>query len=375
MLTLPIKPEIQSQIAFAATLLKQGKLVAIPTETVYGLAADASQPKAIHQIFMAKGRPSNHPLIVHLADVAQIWDWGKSLSQETIEDIKQLAAHFWPGPLTIVIKKADWVPSIITGDQDTVAIRIPNHPLTLELLKQMPYGLVAPSANRFGRISPTLAAHVLKELGNKVDYILEGGPCAIGLESTILNLSGEQPTPSIAILRPGMISAEQIALVLNKPILNAPKQNNALTPIRAPGLLNSHYAPKTPFYRITENALSTEALISKLNAIFADSKIALISHHSLSNISNLKNSLVSYHALSSDPGYFSQQIYATLHHLDALGFDFIFCHLDQKIIHSAEWLSLLDRLQKATLGCVESNQLYHFKHLKLPLYQQDNQHA
>lgn len=231
-------------VEFASTLLKQGKLVAIPTETVYGLAADASQPDAINQIFLAKGRPNNHPLIVHLADVSLIWDWGKNLSPKVMQNIEQLAQHFWPGPLTIIIKKADWVPNVITGGQDTVAIRIPNHPLTLAVLKNMPKGVVAPSANRFGRISPTLPKHVQKELGDKVAYILDGGPCTVGLESTILNLSGEQPV----ILRPGMITQEQIAAVLNQPIATIQKQHKQNhEAIRAPGVLDSHYAPTTPF--------------------------------------------------------------------------------------------------------------------------------
>ncbi len=325
-------------VKLASTLLKQGKLVAIPTETVYGLAADASQTAAIQEIFIAKGRPNNHPLIVHLANVSQIWDWGKQLSQESIKDIECLAEHFWPGPLTIIMKKADWVPDIITGGQDTVAIRIPNHPLTLDLLGTLPNGLVAPSANRFGRISPTTPAHVHKELGDKVAYILDGGPCTIGLESTIVNLSGEQPV----ILRPGMISHEQLSAALNKPVLFINKDST----IRAPGVLDSHYAPNTAFYRISDNDITTAELINELEAVLPDSKIALIGHVALENRN--ENAPITYRSLSHHPEAFSQNFYSTLHELDEAEFDSIFCHLDEKLIsQDIRWLSVLDRLQKA----------------------------
>jgi L-threonylcarbamoyladenylate synthase len=351
----------QSNLEFAYRLLTQGKLVAIPTETVYGLAADASQPDAIERVFLAKGRPCDHPLIVHLANVSQIWDWGKGLSTQSIKDIELLAAHFWPGPLTLIIKKADWVPNIITGQQDTVAIRVPNHPLTLALLQKMPNGLVAPSANRFGRISPTTPAHVLKELGDKVDYILDGGPCNVGIESTILNLSGEEPI----ILRPGMISSEQIAAVLKKPILQ--NSSNA-TSIRAPGVLDSHYAPKTPFYRICDTAagsythtLSIEQLIAELKARLPHAKIALIGHEECSK-ENLASSRITYHGLSADPRYFSQKIYDVLHALDEGGVDLIFCYLNQTILNQhVHWDSVLDRLKKATLDTLHLDQIHFLK--------------
>lgn len=345
---------VTNSVEFASALLKQGKLVAIPTETVYGLAADASQPEAIAQVFAAKGRPNNHPLIVHLADVAQIWDWGKNLSAKTKQHIEQLAHHFWPGPLTIIIKKADWVSSAITGGQDTVAIRIPNHPLTLAVLKNMPSGVVAPSANRFGRISPTLPEHVQKELGHKVAYILDGGSCSVGLESTILNLSGEQPV----ILRPGMVTQEQIAAVLNQPIATLQKQlkqNNEA--IRAPGVLDSHYAPITPFFRITDQHLNTTDLINMLTTIFSKnkhSKIALIGHDKIAQ----SNSTVKYYSLSDKPEVFSQKIYHTLHTLDDAKLDYLFCFLDEKIVSKdSQWASVLDRLQKATLDAISIEQL------------------
>lgn len=342
---------INSSVEIASNLLKQGKLVAIPTETVYGLAADTSQPEAMRQVFLAKGRPNNHPLIVHLANVAQIWDWGKNLSVKTKQNIEQLARHFWPGPLTVIIKKADWVSDVITGGQDTVAIRIPNHPLTLAVLKNMPFGVVAPSANRFGRISPTLPEHVQKELGDKVAYILDGGACSVGLESTILNLSGEQPV----ILRPGMITQEQIATVLNQPIATIqkqPKQNNEA--IRAPGVLDSHYAPITPFFRILDQHLNTIQLINMLTAIYPNANIALIGHDKTAESSNT----VTYYALSDEPEIFSQKIYHTLHTLDDAKLDYLFCFLDDKIVlTNNKWASVLDRLQKATLDAISLEQL------------------
>lgn len=341
---------VTNAVEFATSLLQQGKLVAIPTETVYGLAADASQPKAINEVFLAKGRPNNHPLIVHLAEVSQIWDWGKNLSSQTIQSIEQLAKHFWPGPLTIIIKKADWVPHEITGGQDTVAIRIPNHPLTLAVLKNMPKGVVAPSANRFGRISPTLPIHVQKELGNKVAYILDGGPCSVGLESTILNLSSEQPV----ILRPGMITQEQIATVLNQSII-ALQKHPKKTPdaIRAPGVLDSHYAPLTPFFRVADQHFKTSDLIRELNIIFPKAKIALIGHDQTAQ----SHGSVIYHALSESPETFSQKIYQTLHTLDDAKLNYIFCFLNEQIISNHKWASVLDRLQKATLDTISIEQI------------------
>ncbi|ESS72620.1 Sua5/YciO/YrdC/YwlC family protein [Methyloglobulus morosus KoM1] len=223
----------QETIQLAAELLHQGKLVAIPTETVYGLGADAKNPEAVKRIFAAKGRPADHPLIVHILDKAALEEW----AIEIPEIAWKLADRFWPGPLTIVLKKHPDVPMEVTGGQNTVALRVPNHPVTLSVLRAFGGGIAAPSANRYCRISPTLASHVEEELGDKVDMILDGGACQVGLESTIVDLSGTQPR----LLRPGQISKSEIEELLQVKLL-LPENNEQ---IHAPGMMEVHYAPDT----------------------------------------------------------------------------------------------------------------------------------
>jgi L-threonylcarbamoyladenylate synthase len=226
----------------AVNILRTGGLVAFPTETVYGLGADARNSEALAKIFAAKQRPMDHPLIVHLADVSQLTDWAREIP----ESAHQLADIFWPGPLTLILKKARGVVDLVTGGQETVGLRIPSHPVAQALLKEFNSGIAAPSANRFGRISPTSAEAVREELGQSVDLILSGGQCEVGLESTILDLSSDIPV----ILRPGMITGLQIESILNIPVLyqkkNAP---------RVSGALESHYAPDTPLALIQSDHL------------------------------------------------------------------------------------------------------------------------
>jgi len=224
---------LKEEMTKAVDILRAGGLVAIPTETVYGLGADARNPSAVQKIFQAKQRPSDHPLIVHIGEIAQLHEWAVDISPEAW----LLAKTFWPGPLTLILKKAPEVSELVTGQQTTIGLRMPNHPVALTVLKEFGGGIAAPSANRFGRISPTTAEAVQEELGDAVDLILEGGQCAVGVESTIVDVSGEQ----IAILRPGMITAEQIVAVLKQPVLTTPK--NAP---RVSGSMESHYAPLTP---------------------------------------------------------------------------------------------------------------------------------
>jgi L-threonylcarbamoyladenylate synthase len=222
----------------AVALLRAGELVAIPTETVYGLGADASNVAALTKIFVAKGRPADHPLIVHIAHVDQLAEWAREVPAQALE----LAEAFWPGPLTLVLKKAAGVSDLITGGQDTVAVRIPNHELALQLLQQFGGGLAAPSANRFGRISPTTAAAVTEELGASVALVLDGGQCVVGVESTILDISDGVPV----VLRPGMITTEALEIVLKQPVsLQKPNQP------RVSGSHAVHYAPQTPTHLVT----------------------------------------------------------------------------------------------------------------------------
>ena len=213
----------------ALQVLRSGGLVAIPTETVYGLAGDATNEAAVRRIFAAKGRPADHPLIVHIASAAQLSDW----ADEVPSAAERLASTCWPGPLTLLVPKARHVLPVVTGGRSTVGIRVPAHPLTEELLTRFGGGLAAPSANRFGMVSPTTAQHVRDDLGDAVDFVLDGGPCPIGVESTIIDCSVTPPQ----ILRPGGIPSEQIVELLDGNIAEASG------PSRASGMLASHYAP------------------------------------------------------------------------------------------------------------------------------------
>jgi len=218
-----------SSIERALEILRNGGLVAIPTETVYGLAADASNESAVRRIFAAKGRPAEHPLIVHVATADQLGDWAATIPPAAAV----LADTCWPGPLTLLVPKAGHVLSVVTGGRDTVGIRVPAHPLTTELLTRFGGGLAAPSSNRFGKVSPTTAEHVVADLGSRVDYVLDGGACPIGVESTIVDCTTTPPQ----ILRPGGIGSEVISVLLNGTLADTDG------PSRAPGMLASHYAP------------------------------------------------------------------------------------------------------------------------------------
>ncbi len=219
------------EVADAVRCLRAGGLVAFPTETVYGLGANARDPRAVARIFAAKGRPADHPLIVHLAEAAQIRDW----AAEVPALARQLADAFWPGPLTLILRRRPEVPDAVTGGLDTVALRVPAHPLAQSLLSTFGDGVAAPSANRYGRVSPTCAAHVHEELGTAVDRLLDGGPCAVGIESTIVDLSQGSPR----LLRPGAVTAAQLADALGQPL----DASTSAPATRAPGSDASHYAP------------------------------------------------------------------------------------------------------------------------------------
>lgn len=214
----------------AAEVLRKGGLVAFPTETVYGLGADASNPEAVARIFSAKGRPADHPLIVHVADATALDRWAVGIPLEA----RVLARAFWPGPLTLVLEKAPGVPDITTGGRSTVGLRAPDQPIAQALLNAFGGGIAAPSANRFGRVSPTCADDVRGELGDRIDLILDGGSCEVGIESTIVDTTC---TP-FQILRPGGISADALEAVLGVPVARI-----ASGEARAPGMLEAHYAP------------------------------------------------------------------------------------------------------------------------------------
>ncbi len=313
-------------IEYAITLLKNGKLVAIPTETVYGLGADARNPIAVQKIYTAKGRPSTNPLIIHIPNPDAIIDFAIDVP----DDAWQLAKHFWPGPLTLILKRHPSVPLIVTGGQETVALRIPNHPLTLELLQAFNGGIAAPSANPSGRISPTTAEHVQEGLGAAVDFILDGGACTIGIESTIVSCISDPPM----ILRQGSISAEMLNAVLGKDVLEPSAKHN----IHFPGSQLSHYAPHHPLY-----LLDKESLLQKVKKLSEENKAVSVLSFEKKPVD--KQFLITeWIAVSHDPIHYAQQLYHTLHHLDKTKCDYI---LIERPPNTREWLAIRDRLQRA----------------------------
>ncbi len=313
----------------AVDLLKRGELVAFPTETVYGLGADALSPAAVAKIFAAKGRPADHPLIVHLADAGRLADWARELPPEA----ERLAAAFWPGPLTLILKRQPRVPDMVTGGQDTVGLRVPSHPLALELLAAFGGGLAAPSANRFGRISPTTAAHVREELADRVPLILDGGPCPVGIESTILDLSRGRPV----LLRPGHVGAADIARVTGR-VPEAAAQQDEAAP-RVSGSLAAHYAPRTPLVLVPGDSLP----IAVRQALVANERIAVLACLA----QPISDERIAWRTAPRDPAGFAHELYAHLRELDALGCARI---VVQRPPVSENWQAVMDRLKRAAAG-------------------------
>lgn len=333
--------------------LRDGGLVAFPTETVYGLGADAKNPDAIKQIFTAKGRPSNHPLIVHLAapdkfDQAQV-DWVPVVApwvRDLSEDALKLINAFWPGPLTLVFKKDKSVLNELTGGQDTVAIRAPAHPIAQELLRKFKGGVVAPSANRFGKVSPTSAADVRSEFEGMFDLmILDGGDCEVGIESTIIDLSsGDHPV----LLRPGVITPREILAKTGIKVylpgeLNLNKQDDCLP--RVSGNLRAHYAPTTPL-RMYAPGRVLDALSE-----FPDikSRVAVAVWDSDSSLGEDGHPSVYFEEVivPSDSATFASRLYRSLRDLDQQGWDLI---LFPEPPAGEEWDGVRDRLQRACFG-------------------------
>ena len=318
-------------IAAAARLLEAGQLVALPTETVYGLGADAENPAAVARIYAAKGRPMDHPVIVHVAPDAELGHWATDIPQEA----HALAEAFWPGPLTMILKRAPHIPDAVSGGQDTVGIRCPSHPVAIALLQAFKGGkggIAAPSANKFGNVSPTTAQHVRDEFGadGTVAAILDGGQSQVGIESTIVDLS-RLATHGPVLLRPGQISADAIAAVID----SVPAAPDAAAP-RASGTLESHYAPHTPV--AMQDSAELLATLGKLQA--AGRKVALIHY----------GDFPPAHAevrLPSSPEGFAHALYAALRSMDQAGADVI---LVQAPPHGGGWLGVNDRLRRAAHG-------------------------
>jgi len=305
----------------AAKLLKEGQLVAFPTETVYGLGADASNEIAVKSIFKLKNRPSNHPLIVHIESLEYLDYWAKDIPDLAYD----LASEFWPGPLSIILKRSVNTPLAVTGQQDTVALRAPSHPIALELLHEFKGGIAAPSANKFGRISPTTAEHVRDEFGEMLGMILDGGPSLVGLESTIIDLSGNKAQ----ILRPGGIDIEKLSRLLGfKPkILNAGE-----TKVRASGTLSKHYSPKTKTKLVSRQEI--EAILVK-----NDNTIGIMSWQEIPK--SFRGLAI---VLDDSPKEYARAMYAALRQLDSSNLSCIYI---EDVSNDIEWLAIKDRLSRA----------------------------
>jgi L-threonylcarbamoyladenylate synthase len=288
----------------AAAILRMGGLVAFPTETVYGLGANALDREAVMKIYAAKGRPPTSPLIVHVATMEMLQD----IAADWPAAAQQLAERFWPGPLTLIVRKTEKVPSEVTAGLDTVGIRMPAHPVARELIRRAEIPVAAPSANLFTHVSPTTAEHVRSSLGDRVEMILDGGPCQVGIESTVLSLAG--PTP--ALLRPGMIGLAELRALLGKVDTPTHESGNAHA---SPGLHYRHYSPRTPLYLLAEG----DPLPAGPGKVLDMPKIAET---------------------------YAACLYSALHAADAEEWDWI---AFRKPPETPEWAAIRDRLQRASI--------------------------
>jgi L-threonylcarbamoyladenylate synthase len=319
------RSHVGTDIQHAAQLLNAGELVAIPTETVYGLAGNALNPLAVAKIFEVKARPHFDPLIVHVHSRESLAEF----ATEVPNWAARLVGVFWPGPLTIVLPKKALIPDIVTAGRNTVALRMPNHPLALELLEALPFPLAAPSANPFGYISPTTAQHVVDQLSTQIEYVLDGGPCKIGIESTIV---GEQDGKPV-IFRQGGTSAESIAEVIGRieTVVNSESQTTAGA--LAPGMLSSHYAPRTPF--ILDEPDSENSNLPKIG-VLRFTKI----------IEGVPRSQQRILSASSDLREAAANLFAAMRELDAMHLDAIYAELVPNV---GLGRAINDRLQRASV--------------------------
>lgn len=343
-------PSNKILIREAVANLAAGQLVAFPTETVYGLGADAANAKAVAKIFAAKGRPADHPLIVHVAKGADLKEWTTQLP----EMAGKLIDAFWPGPLTLILKKSRRIPNAVTGGQDTVGLRCPAHPMAQTLLHEFAKagsGIVAaPSANRFGHVSPTTARHVRDEFGDAV-MVLDGGPCQVGIESTILDLSRIKTLKRPVVLRPGAVTPEMIRDVIGEMALgidDVPSASRA-TP-RVSGSLESHYAPRTPLRLVPKDVLSAE--VDRLLA--AGRRVAVLAFSAKPRVApspvgvGIRNArTLVWIAADSDAGAYAQGLYANLRTLDAAQTSQILVEAPPS---GSDWVAVNDRLKRASAG-------------------------
>jgi len=307
-------------LAQALALLRAGELVVIPTETVYGLAADAENPAAVARIFELKGRPPSRPLIVHIAGAAELDRWATVVPDYA----RRLAEAFWPGPLSLVLPRSGRVVDAVTGGQDTVALRVPAHPLTLQLLEAFGGGLAAPSANRYGRISPTTPAHVRAQFGDRTPFILDGGPCSGGIESTIVACLEAAPR----ILRPGLVDAAALTEVTGLPVS---ERLQATATLRTAGQDLSHYAPRTPTMLVDRHAPGSWPAHAGRRAGFLGFAAPRV-HVAVDR------------RLPAEPAAAARRLYAELHRLDDAGLDLILVEAPPR---APAWDGVRDRLRRA----------------------------
>lgn len=310
-------------LSTAEAILRAGGTLAIPTETVYGLAADATNPAAVSAIFTAKGRPADHPLIVHIAGVDDLEKWAVDIPPAAF----YLARAFWPGPLTLLLKKAAHVSSVVTGGLETIGLRVPSHPVLHQLLLSSGLGLAAPSANPYKQLSPTSAEQVTEKLDGKIDGVLDGGDCTIGLESTIVDLSSN----GVRVLRVGPISPSELSAVLNQSV-TAPLNHSA----SVPGNVADHYQPRTPL-----RLLSRQAMLTKMDAPTADAAFVVLADFPKSGPVGHQISVT----MPETKPEFAKVLYKTLHDLDRRNLSAIWFEIPPQ---SEEWLDVNDRLQRAS---------------------------
>jgi len=331
----------EQEISHAARVLLDGGLVAFPTETVYGLGADAESREAVERIYQAKGRPSNHPVIVHIAPEADLTYWAASVPDEA----RALVDAFWPGPLTLILKRAAHISDVVSGGQDSVGLRCPSHPVAQRLIRAFAAGkpsgqggIAGPSANKFGQVSPTQASHVRDEFPELVAAgmpILEGGSSEVGIESTIIDLSRLSQGVGPVLLRPGHITAQQISQILEIPV----HQPDAQAP-RVSGALKSHYAPSTPIKLIKALSLSEEAT---QQAQQSTARLVCVTH-SIDHALQPRHAQIDWVTMPAQPAAYSYALYATLRALDQGNYA---CMLWEEVPDTSEWLGIRDRLGRA----------------------------
>jgi len=325
----PDRPDAEI-VRRAADVLRRGGLVAFPTETVYGLGANALDASAVARIFSAKGRPSYDPLIVHVLNAAG----ARSVARAWPESAERLATAFWPGPLTLVVPKLPIVPDIVTAGLDTVAVRVPSHPVARAILEAASVPVAAPSANRFTAVSPTRAEHVAHALGDRVDLIIDGGSTTVGIESTVVDVSGERPT----VLRPGMISVPELAAALGvSDIAVANVDGGRATPRPSPGMLDRHYAPRARLHLFDDGSRDHAAHRAAEHAAAGETVGAML----LTGLdAPVRHALV----MPNDPAGYARALYHALHTLDAAGCDLV---LVEAVPDTPAWAGVRDRLVRA----------------------------